>query len=96
MRVLNRVPNFAKGTQNNDEIGEPGSWYVIPLHYLKMNIISTLHTKARHKLKAESGTVQLNTILLIRESVDSLCRDGADAQYMQYLRKSRIISPQIR
>ena len=32
----------------------------------------------------------------IRESVDSLCRDGADAQYMQYLRKSRIISPQIR
>ena len=22
----------------------------------------------------------------IRESVDSLCRDGADAQYMQYLR----------
>ena len=31
----------------------------------------------------------------IRESVDSLCRDGADAQYMQYLRKSRIISPQI-
>ena len=32
----------------------------------------------------------------IRESVDSLCRDGADAQYMQYLRKSRITSPQIR
>ena len=26
----------------------------------------------------------------IRESVDSLCRDGADAQYMQYLSKSRI------
>ena len=34
--------------------------------------------------------------LTIRESVDSLCRDGADAQYMQYLRKSRITSPQIR
>ena len=32
----------------------------------------------------------------IRESVDSLCRDGADAQYMQYLSKSRITSPQIR
>ena len=26
----------------------------------------------------------------IRESVDSLCRDGADAQYMQYLSKNRI------
>ena len=35
-------------------------------------------------------------ICIIRESVDSLCRDGADAQYMQYLRKSRIISLQIR
>ena len=33
---------------------------------------------------------------IIRESVDSLCRDGADAQYMQYLSKSRITSPQIR
>ena len=33
---------------------------------------------------------------LIRESVDSLCRDGADAQYMQYLSKSRITSPQTR
>ena len=32
----------------------------------------------------------------IRESVDSLCRDGADAQYMQYLSKSRITSPKIR
>ena len=32
----------------------------------------------------------------IRESVDSLCRDGADAHYMQYLSKSRITSPQIR
>ena len=35
-------------------------------------------------------------ILHIRESVDSLCRDGADAQYMQYLSKSRITSTQIR
>ena len=32
----------------------------------------------------------------IRESVDSLCRDGADAQYMQYLSKIRITSPQTR
>jgi len=29
------------------------------------------------------------------ESVNSLCRDGADAQYMQYLSKSRITSPQV-
>ena len=28
--------------------------------------------------------------VVIRESADSLCRDGADAQYMQYLSKSRI------
>ena len=32
----------------------------------------------------------------IRESVDSLCSDGADVQYMQYLSKSRITSPQTR
>ena len=31
----------------------------------------------------------------IRESVDSLRRDGPDAQYMQYLSKSRITSTQI-
>ena len=31
----------------------------------------------------------------IRESVDSLCRDGTDAQCMQYLTKSPITSPQI-
>ena len=30
--------------------------------------------------------------LVIRESVDSLCRDGANAQYMQYLSKSHITS----
>ena len=34
--------------------------------------------------------------MLIRESVDSLCRDGANAQYMQYLSKNRLTSPQIR
>ena len=26
---------------------------------------------------------------------ESLCRDGADVHYMQYLRKNRIISPQV-
>ena len=30
------------------------------------------------------------------ESVDSLCRDGTNAQYMQYLNKGRITSPQTR
>ena len=31
------------------------------------------------------------TTKLIRESVDSLCRDGADAQYMQYFKaKARL------
>ena len=34
--------------------------------------------------------------IVIRESVDSLCRDGADVQYMQYLSKSRITLPQTR
>jgi len=29
-------------------------------------------------------------ICIIRESIDSLCRDGANAQYMQYLSKCRI------
>ena len=31
----------------------------------------------------------------IRELVDSLCRDGMDAQYIQYLSKSCITSTQI-
>ena len=50
-------------------------------------------------LKRQSTGVQLATsaevlfehlvyVWYIRESVDSLCRDGADAQYMQYLRLS--------
>ena len=33
--------------------------------------------------------------IYIRELADSLCRDGADTQYMQYLSKSHITSPQI-
>ena len=36
---------------------------------------------------------ELYGALSCREPVDSLCRDGADAQYMQYLSKSRITSP---
>ena len=40
--------------------------------------------------------LKFNNPWSIRESVDSLCRDGADAQYMQYLSKSRLTSPQTR
>ena len=36
--------------------------------------------------------IGMTHMIHIRESVDSLCRDGADAQYMQYLSKSRITS----
>ena len=32
----------------------------------------------------------------MRELVDSLCREGAGVQYVQYLSKSRKTSPQIR
>ena len=39
--------------------------------------------------------MQLSNVTTIRKSVDSLCRDGANAQYMQYLSKSRITSPQL-
>ena len=40
--------------------------------------------------------LSINTVyMLIRESVDSLCRDGADVQYMQHLSKSHITSQQI-
>ena len=37
---------------------------------------------------------EIGVMGLIRESIDSLCRDGTDAQYMQYLSTSRITSPQ--
>ena len=34
-------------------------------------------------------------VATIRESVDSLYRDGADAQYMQYLSKSQETQPRM-
>ena len=40
-------------------------------------------TKSRSS-KTNPHVVPLACHELIRESVDSLCRDGADAQYMQY------------
>ena len=57
-----------------------------------MNCIYELQKKDVHNLV---NFLHDNSVS-IRESVDSLCRDGADAQYMQYLSKSRITSPQIR
>lgn len=36
------------------------------------------------------------TLNYIRESVDSVCRNSADAECMQYLSKSYIASPKIR
>ena len=36
-----------------------------------------------------SGGVWVYLGIIIRESVDSLCRDGADAQYMQYFNKQK-------
>ena len=55
--------------------------------------VHILHTYV-HNLKFVLHTICSK--LYIRESVDSLCRDGADMQYMQYLSKSRITSPQTR
>ena len=49
-----------------------------------------------HKGCFMSDSSFVETFVFIRESVDSLCRDGADAQYMQYLSKSRITSRQTR
>ena len=40
--------------------------------------------------------IHIVTILYIRKSVDSLYRDGADAQYIQYLSKSHETQPQMR
>ena len=44
-------------------------------------------------LHCKNECVILAKYFAIRESVDSLCRDGADAQYLS---KSRITLPQIR
>ena len=78
----------------------------IPLHFTSTGRIR-LHLYLVHcqVLTVEIGphiqtfyddTLYCECVHLIRESVDSLCRDGADAQYMQYLSKSRITSPQTR
>ena len=40
--------------------------------------------------------VTMTMVISESQLVDSQCRDGADVQYMQYLSKSCITSPQIR
>ena len=52
--------------------------------------------QACRSISSQTSVQLVGLGLVIRESVDSLCRDGADAQYMQYLSKSRITSPQTR
>ena len=70
-----------------------------------LNIPTTYYDSLREKLKTAKITVaeDLNVVCTcnlhccyIRESVDSLCRDGANMQYIQYLSKSRMTSPQTR
>ena len=41
-----------------------------------------IRNMVEHKLKEYIGDSVRHTLWYIRESVDSLCRDGADAQYM--------------
>ena len=58
-------------------------------------VVNNAHTVQYLECMVVSPTITFQGIY-IRESVDSLCRDGADAQYMQYLSKSRITLPQTR
>ena len=51
--------------------------------------------EAKNAMNVNSGD-DLSLEDRIRESVDSLCRDGADAQYILYLSKSHITSLQTR
>ena len=49
----------------------------------------------REKIYDTNLLTPSNTAIQMSESVDSICRDGASAQYMHYLSKSCITSPQI-
>ena len=78
--------------------------YCIRENYIvteRFAIIKMIGTEEWKGLSCESRVQSMKRKLvyrviykLIRESVDSLCRDGTDMQYMQYLSKSRITSPQ--
>ena len=69
-------------------------------YYHKLAIICSIvnsmtQNQALVQKPGESGLARQLFYLIIRESVDSLCRNGADAQYMQYLliSKSHITGP---
>ena len=48
-------------------------------------------SEKEHFIHTTQSDVQRKAIYyLIRESVDSLCRDGADAKYMQYLKAKAV------
>ena len=64
--------------------------------FMFMNKISMSQTAFLQDFYKDQSLQRSRAFGYIRESVDSLCRDGADAQYMQYLSKSRITTPQTR
>ena len=66
--------------------------------YTKMAVCLCGHSKYNLLLiQAHPRVIQhLTSIQVRRESVDCLCRDGAGAQYMQYLSKRHITSLQMR
>ena len=83
--------------------------YLICMRFIRINTVAVFSWNcAQTLLNYEDSTPVCETGIyeghkgwrlaldIIGESVDSLCRDGADAQYMQYLSKSRITSPQTR
>ena len=70
----------------------------LQLHHCLLYVGKNMYSSTKYDVQTLNPIIILCMLLpyIIRESVDSLCRDGADVQYMQYLRKSRIISPQER
>ena len=77
---------------------QPNSLLKQPLYFdsvaSALQVTNALLGEASIWFCKKSGVKMLHAY--IRESVDTLCRDGADVQYMQYLSKSRITSPQTR
>ena len=76
-----------------------GPPFALPLE-VRVHVIQLKYSSASAVIHAGSQCVMLcSTCELtkisqsIRESVDSLCRDCADAQYMQYLSKMVLCSP---
>ena len=71
--------------------------YELPIYKKNSRFINTnswfINANSRFKYKLRIYKYKLR---IIREQVDSLCRIGADTQYMQYLSKNRTTSPQIR